>query len=123
MDLYAYQILDHYKHPRNCGVLQDADASSEQANLSCGDQVVVYIKVVDNKLSAIKFTGQGCAISQASISMLTDKLLGHDAEEVLKMDLDSIRNLLGIEISDRRSACALIGLTAIQQAIKNSKNS
>ncbi len=118
MDLYAYQILDHYKQPRNYGLLADADASSEQANLSCGDNIVMYIKVDDGVLRNIKFTGDGCAISKATASMLTEKLVGRRVEDVLSMDLDSIREILGIEISDRRSGCALIGLSAIQASLK-----
>lgn len=118
MDLYAYQILDHYKQPRNYGVLDGADASSEQANLSCGDKVMMYVKVADGAVTEIKFTGDGCAISKASTSMLTEKLIGRRMEDVLAMDLDSIREILGIEISDRRSGCALIGLSAIQASLK-----
>jgi nitrogen fixation NifU-like protein len=118
MDLYAYQILDHYKQPRNYGVLEGADASSEQANLSCGDKVMMYVKVADGAVTEIKFTGDGCAISKASTSMLTEKLIGRRVEDVLAMDLDSIREILGIEISDRRSSCALIGLSAIQASLK-----
>lgn len=118
MDLYAYQILDHYKQPRNYGVLEGADASSEQANLSCGDKVMMYVKVADGAVTEIKFTGDGCAISKASTSMLTEKLIGRRMEDVLAMDLDSIREILGIEISDRRSGCALIGLSAIQASLK-----
>lgn len=118
MDLYAYQILDHYKQPRNYGELLGADASSEQANLSCGDNIVMYLKVDEGVLRNIKFTGDGCAISKATASMLTEKLVGRRAEDVLAMDLDSIREILGIEISDRRSGCALIGLTAIQASLK-----
>ena len=118
MDRYAYQILDHYKQPRNYGVLEGADASSEQANLSCGDKVMMYVKVADGAVTEIKFTGDGCAISKASTSMLTEKLIGRRMEDVLAMDLDSIREILGIEISDRRSGCALIGLSAIQASLK-----
>lgn len=118
MDLYAYQILDHYKQPRNYGVLDGADASSEQANLSCGDKVMMYVKVADGAVTEIKFTGDGCAISKASTSMLTEKLIGRRMEDVLAMDLDSIREILGIEISDRRSGCALMGLSAIQASLK-----
>lgn len=121
MDLYAYQILDHYKHPRNYGVLVDADASSEQANLSCGDNIVMYLKLDNGKIAKLQFTGDGCAISKATASMLTEQLIGRKVEDVLAMDLDSIRDILKIEISDRRSGCALIGLTAIQKAIKNIK--
>ena len=118
MDLYAYQILDHYKQPRNYGVLEGADASSEQANLSCGDKVMMYVKVADGAVTEIKFTGDGCAISKATASMLTEKLIGRRVEDVLAMDLDSIREILKIEISDRRSGCALISLSAIQNSLK-----
>lgn len=117
MDLYAYQILDHYKRPRNYGVLTDADASSEQANLSCGDNIIMYLKLNDDKIAKLQFTGDGCAISKATASMLTEKLVGKKTTEVLAMDLESIRELLHIEISDRRSSCALIGLSAIQAAL------
>jgi len=118
MDLYAYQILDHYKNPRNYGELVNADASSEQANRSCGDNIVMYVKMSGNDVSELKFTGQGCAVSSASASMLTEKLKGKTKDEILNMGIDDVRQILGIEISDRRANCALIGLTAIQTALR-----
>src|SRR5207253_5686734 len=89
-DLYREQILDHYKNPHNFGELPDADITQEGDNPLCGDVVTLYLKLDDGKLGSVRFRGRGCAISQASASMLTDMIVGRPVSE-LKQDRKSTR--------------------------------
>lgn len=117
MNLYAQNILDHYKNPRNHGELKNPDAFFKSLNSSCGDQIQVYIKVDKNILKKINFTGNGCAVAIATSSILSEVLIGKNTNEVLAMDLNDVKKILGINISSRRYKCALIGLKSIQGAI------
>ncbi len=118
MNIYARNILDHYKNPRNKGVLKDAKLSFKSLNSTCGDQIEVFLRIEEGKIKKINFEGNGCAISIAAISILSEALLEKKVSEVLKLDLSAVQSLLGIEISARRHKCALIGLKAIQGALK-----
>jgi nitrogen fixation NifU-like protein len=118
MDLNAKNIIDHYRCPRHRGKMEGAHTCCHQLNRSCGDDITVYLKTVEGKLSDISFEGQGCSISTAATSILTDALLGRWTEEVLAMDFEDVKKILGIEISPRRYKCAMIGLAAIQEAIR-----
>lgn len=117
MNIYAQNIMDHYKNPRNKGVISNPDTSHHELNRSCGDDITVSIKLNGDVISDIKFTGSGCAISQAGISILSEKLLGKNKQEILKYDFEYLKKIFGVPISERRSKCALIGLLAIQNAI------
>lgn len=121
MDIYAQNIIDHYQCPRHRGAMADADLSHHQLNTSCGDEIMVYVKLDGDKITAISFDGQGCAIATATISILTDALIGKSRSEVLVMGLEELQPLLGIDISLRRQKCALIGLQAIQGALSDKK--
>lgn len=119
MDLYRENILDHYKHPRNFGHLDGANVSSEEINMSCGDKIRMEI-ILDNKqILDIRFSGEGCAINQASASMLTEKVKGMRAEDVMKLDLKYIEGLLGTSLTPSRVKCALLPLEAIQKAVQS----
>ena len=87
MDLYREEILDHYKHPRNFGHLSGANITSEEMNPSCGDRVMIEIAVSDQEIADIRFSGQGCAINQASASMLTKKVKGMKISDIMKLTL------------------------------------
>ncbi|PIR55526.1 SUF system NifU family Fe-S cluster assembly protein [Candidatus Peregrinibacteria bacterium CG10_big_fil_rev_8_21_14_0_10_36_19] len=117
MDLYSEIILDYYKNPRNKGPLKDANAYSEEYNPSCGDKISIQLKIEDNKITKANFDGIGCAISQATTSMLTEEIIGKTIEEIKAMDTPDIINMLGIEISPGRIKCALLGLSTIKKAI------
>lgn len=117
MDIYARNILDHYQRPRHRGKLSDADASFRELNRSCGDDMTVFVKMKGDVIKEISFEGNGCAISVATISILSEELVGKNRTELLAMDLADLQNLLGIHISARRSKCALIGLHALQKAV------
>lgn len=123
MNLYEQNILDHYRAPRNVGRLRKPVYQAEEANRSCGDKISVFLKLDDGVISKIKFIGHGCAISQAAISILTEELLGKKATAVLKYNFTTLKKILGIAISERRYNCAMLGLRAIQTALKNYETS
>jgi len=108
------QILDHYQDPRNFGTIEDADLSHEEGNPSCGDQIRIDIKLDGQRINEIKFSGKGCAISQASASMLTERLLGASLDEVKQFGKEEMLALLGIEMSPMRIKCALLPLKVVK---------
>lgn len=118
-DLYTEIILDYFKNPRNKGEITDANASATEHNPLCGDKIRVDLKIdpKTNKITEAKFSGEGCAISQAATSMLTEQLIGKTGEEVFKISNDEIFNMLGIQISPGRIKCALLGLITAKKAI------
>ncbi len=113
-DLYRELILDHYQHPHNHGELADADISFEDSNPLCGDKIRFYIKLKDNVVQDVRFNGKGCAISQASASMLSDALIGKSLDEIRKMDKQFILDMLGIPLGPTRIKCALLPLKVVK---------
>lgn len=110
-------LLDHYQNPRNFGHLENPDIVHEEGNPSCGDQIRIEIKLEDNKIADIKFTGKGCTISQASASILTEIVKGKTLDEVKKFGKEDMLNALGIPISPIRLKCALLGLKVLKAGI------
>lgn len=116
-ELYREQILEHYKRPRNFGVLEDPDLEFEDSNPFCGDHQHVTIRLDDeDRVAEVRFDGQGCAISTAATSLLTDELAGKSREELLRLDKQVVLDLLGIDISATRMKCAMLGLKVIKSA-------
>lgn len=116
-ELYREQILEHYKRPHNFGVLENPDLEFEDSNPFCGDQQHVMIRLgEDDRVAEVRFEGQGCAISTAATSLLTDELAGLTREELLRLDKQVVLDLLGIEISATRMKCAMLGLKVVKSA-------
>ncbi|HET7037744.1 MAG TPA: SUF system NifU family Fe-S cluster assembly protein [Thermomicrobiaceae bacterium] len=113
-DIYREQILDHSRHPRNFGTLEHADITYEDTNPLCGDRVRIDVKVADGKIADIKFSGRGCAISQAAASMLTELMLGEPLEAVRALTAQEMLDELGVPISPARVKCALLGLKVLK---------
>lgn len=117
MDLYAENILDHYKHPRNTGELKAATVSHREENLSCGDDLTLDLKLAGGKIAELAWRGNGCAISQAAMSLLSEELIGKTIAEAEKIGKDEILEMLGVPVGPRRLKCALLGLHTLQNAL------
>lgn len=121
MDLYSEIILDHYQNPHHTGELPDPKISIFKNNPLCGDTIELDLKISGGKIKDVAFIGNGCAISQASMSLLSDYIIGKKTEEVLNIKSSEIYELLGVPISPARVKCALLGLDAAQELIKSQK--
>ena len=113
-DLYRDQIIDHYQNPRNHGTLENPDISYEEDNPVCGDHVRIDLKIDDGKVADARFSGHGCAISQASASMLTEEIIGKSLDEVRHIDKDYVLEMLGIPLGPVRLKCALLSLKVLK---------
>jgi nitrogen fixation protein NifU and related proteins len=116
-DLYRDYILEHYRRPHNFGVIEDPDASYEGANPLCGDRITLMVGVKDGVVDRVAFTGRGCAISQASASLLTDEIKGKPIGDVVAFRADDVLDLLGIEISPARLKCAMLSHDTLQHVL------
>jgi nitrogen fixation protein NifU and related proteins len=116
-DLYREIILDHYRNPRNRGTLDPHDYSAEDVNPLCGDEVRIDVRVSDGKVDEIKFSGRGCAVSQASASILTEMVEGMTIDEVKALTKDDLLEEIGIPVSPARLKCALLSLKVLKSGI------
>ncbi|MFH1770415.1 MAG: Fe-S cluster assembly sulfur transfer protein SufU [archaeon] len=117
-DMYREEILDHYKNPRNKGKLKTETVSHKEINPLCGDEIKIMLKIKSDKIEDIGFIGTGCAISQASISMLTEKIKGMKISDVKKIKKEDVLRFLGIPISPVRIKCALLSFDTLKNTIK-----
>ncbi|TSC59191.1 MAG: nitrogen fixation protein NifU [Candidatus Peregrinibacteria bacterium Greene0416_19] len=118
MDVYAEQILDHYRHPRGKSRLAQPSISHEEVNHSCGDALTVDLLIQERAIEVVGWDGTGCAISQAGMSMLCEELTGKTIDEVNTLGEQNIRTMLGVSIGQRRSKCALLCLHTLKNAIR-----
>jgi nitrogen fixation protein NifU and related proteins len=135
-ELYTQVIMDHYQRPRNQGTLEDPDLEEHLLNPLCGDEVTVYANFRDGKVASVKFDGRGCSISQASASMMTERLVGKSREaaeaEVSRFkammvgeegfpEMDDLAALKGVIQYPSRVKCATLAWTAFQQGLQGSE--
>jgi nitrogen fixation protein NifU and related proteins len=121
--LYREVILDHYKNPRGHGVIEGADAEAEGQNPLCGDEVSIYVAFGEDgeTIDDVKFSGRGCAISQAATSMLMEMVSGRTATEVAGLDKDELLAEIGVPLTPVRLKCAMLGLTTLKVALHKAK--
>ena len=122
MKLYKEKVMDHYHNPRNRGRLEKPDFATGQFNPSCGDSVGFDAHVCDGKLKSLMFTGDGCAVSQAAASMLTECCVGKTLEELLALDKDFMLKLVGMPLGPMRVRCALLPLQALLKGVSDFQN-
>jgi nitrogen fixation NifU-like protein len=113
-ELYRENILDHFKHPRNHGTIENPDITYEDANPLCGDSIRIDIRVKDGRIEDIRFSGHGCSISQAAASMLCEKVQGMSLEDAKKLSRDDMLEMLGIELGPVRLKCGLLALKTLK---------
>ena len=121
--LYREVILDHYKNPRGHGVIDDADAQADGLNPLCGDEISIYVAFGEDgeTIDDVKFSGRGCAISQAATSMLVDMAKGRTVTELAEMPKDELLEEIGIPLTPIRLKCALLGLGVLKVALHRAK--
>ncbi|RIK44813.1 MAG: SUF system NifU family Fe-S cluster assembly protein [Chloroflexi bacterium] len=115
--LYREAILDHYRHPRHKGTLDAADIHYHDSNPFCGDEIAIDLKVEDGKVVDAAFDGRGCAISQATASMLMEEVIGRTLDELKTWDKEYVLEMLGIEIGPVRLKCALLPLKVLKAGV------
>jgi len=117
-DIYREIILDYYRNPRNFGKIDSPDISIRDSNPLCGDEIEIHVKFDGDKVKDIKFTGKGCAISQASASMLTEMIMGKNLEDVKKVGKEDILESLGLpNLGPARIKCALLSLKTLKLGV------
>jgi nitrogen fixation NifU-like protein len=117
MSLYQDQILDHYRNPRNHGLIEAATHRANAKNPTCGDSLHMDIAVQNGTIADVGFTGSGCAISQASASLLTEYAKGKPVDEALALEPKTVLELLGVALSPARLKCGLLSLETLKKAL------
>jgi nitrogen fixation protein NifU and related proteins len=116
-DLYRQYILEHYREPRNHGHLDQPDMHAGDTNPLCGDRIELDLRLEGDRVAEVRFDGRGCAISQASASMLTEQIEGASLDELRALRPDDIFEMLGVTIGPARQRCALLALRVLHQGI------
>jgi nitrogen fixation NifU-like protein len=116
-ELYRENILDHYRHPRCQGTIEHPDVTYEDANPLCGDRLRMDFRIADGRIAEVRFSGVGCSISQASASMLCERIEGRTLEEVKALSRDDVLEMLGIDLGPVRLKCALLALKTLKAGV------
>jgi nitrogen fixation protein NifU and related proteins len=122
LNLYQEILMDHYRNPRNHGVIGAADFSAEQRNSSCGDEVLCTGIISENTLGDVLFQGKGCVISQATASLLSEYAQNKHLNVLLELDKDDIIAMIGMPLGPVRLQCGLLPLMALQNGIRDYQN-
>jgi nitrogen fixation NifU-like protein len=117
-DIYRQYILDHFREPHNHGTLEHPTLHASDTNPLCGDRIELDLNVSDDRVSEVRFSGRGCAISQATASMLTERIEGATLEELRALTPADIFEMLGVEVGPARQRCALLSLRVLHQGIQ-----
>tara|TARA_Y100000310_G_C20685635_1_gene818757 strand:+ start:3104 stop:3514 length:411 start_codon:yes stop_codon:yes gene_type:complete len=115
--MYQENILDHYKKPHNFGKIDSPTTHHREFNPLCGDEIELFLVIINNIVEDVKFHGQGCAISQASVSMLTDYIKGKPINQLKQLSKEEIFEMVGVELSPVRIKCALLGWDTMKNSI------
>ena len=116
-EIYRENILEHYKNPHNYGTLDSCSFTFSQNNPVCGDHIDIFVALEQGKVKEVKFSGQGCAISMASASLLTDKIKGMSIHELKQLMKENIVEMIGIPLGVVRMKCALLSLNVLQKGL------
>ena len=123
MDIFAENILDHYRHPRHKSPLPAGGGKGEgrlshhEDNPSCGDTITLHLTIKNDRITEVAWQGEGCAISQAGMSLLSEELTGKSLPELIALTPQTMRDLLGVPVSTRRLKCALLPLHTLKNAL------
>ncbi len=121
MDLYAENILDHYRHPRGKITVDGPTVEQKEINLSCGDEVALQLLIADGKIAKLGWEGTGCAVSQAGMSILSEELTGMTTQQAEGLTRKDIDELLGVPIGPRRAKCAYLCLHTLKNALRKAR--
>jgi len=116
--IYSEVLLDHFRNPRNYGSLPSPDVAYEEVNPLCGDRIRIELEINDNRIVAARFVGDGCAISVAAASILTELILGDDIEQGAVISSEKLLSSLKSDIKPSRMKCALLPLEALRSCLK-----
>lgn len=121
-EVYRENILEHYQRPRNRGTLEQPDVTYEDANPLCGDRIRMDFRIQDERIAEVRFSGHGCAISQAAASMLCERVEGQALEEVKQLSREDVLEMIGIELGPVRLKCALLALKTLKAGVYGLSN-
>jgi nitrogen fixation NifU-like protein len=119
MNIYQEEILDHFKHPRHKGPVANASHSARLTNPTCGDELTLQLQVEDGRIAQIGFEGQGCAISQAAASMLSEELADKPVAAARDLSDQDMFKMIGVELTPARQKCGLLAVSALRKALKD----
>ena len=119
MDLYREQLLEHYHHPHGWGLVASPTVAGDGLNPVCGDRITVQLVTNGGTVTSMHFEAEGCVISRAAASLLSEELAGKKVSTVAQLTLASIEQLIGSKVPAGRVQCALLALTTIQKAIRD----